>query len=128
MKQRNIFRNLLLAGTTIILFATACSKDNNDSNSTMARLSNRESDYFTVYISNMTFSPQDMRTSPTRTVTWINNDNVVHTVTADDGSFNSGDILPKGTYSHTFSAVNTYTYHCNYHPEMTGRVTVVGNK
>ncbi len=60
------------------------------------------------------------------TITWTNNDNAPHTVTADDGSFTSGNISPGATFSFTFTKAGTFTYHCVYHPWMTGRVIVKG--
>jgi plastocyanin len=58
------------------------------------------------------------------TVTWVNNDNSPHTVTADDGSFTSGNIAPGSSFSYTFTRSGTYKYHCVYHPWMTGVVIV----
>jgi len=58
------------------------------------------------------------------TVTWANDDSAPHTVTADDGSFNSDNLAPNATFSFTFTAVGTYKYHCAYHPWMTGTVIV----
>jgi manganese oxidase len=58
------------------------------------------------------------------TVTWTNNDIAAHTVTANDGSFDSGEISPGQTFSHTFTSVGTYAYHCSYHSWMSGTVIV----
>jgi len=58
--------------------------------------------------------------SGNNTVTWLNNDNAPHTVTANDGSFSSGNIAPGASFSYTFTKSGTYTYHCLYHPWMTG--------
>jgi plastocyanin len=57
------------------------------------------------------------------TVVFLNQDSVVHTVTAADGSFDSGDIHPGMTYIHTFTP-GTYSYHCTYHSYMKGAITV----
>ena len=72
------------------------------------------------------FSPNTVTVSASgnNTVTWVNNDNAPHTVTADDGSFNSGNIAPGGSFSFTFTTAGTYKYHCTYHPWMTGTVVV----
>ncbi len=57
-------------------------------------------------------------------VQWINQDGTAHTVTADDARFHS-DILDRGqTFSQTFSAPGTYSYHCSIHPFMKGKVVV----
>jgi plastocyanin len=59
------------------------------------------------------------------TVTFVNHDTATHTVTALDGSFNSGDILAGKTWTHTFTTTGTFSFHCIYHSFMTGQVTVV---
>ena len=59
------------------------------------------------------------------TVIWTNNDNEPHTVTAKDGSFDSGNMDPGATFTYTFTTPGTYTYVCTYHPWMHGYVTVV---
>ena len=59
------------------------------------------------------------------TVIWTNNDNEAHTVTALDGSFDSGNMNPGDTYTYTFTKPGTYTYTCTYHPWMHGYVTVI---
>ncbi len=58
------------------------------------------------------------------TVTWVNDDSAPHTVTANDGSFGSGNVAPTGTYTFTFTKPGTYAYHCLYHPWMVGTVIV----
>jgi plastocyanin len=59
------------------------------------------------------------------TVIWTNNDNEPHTVTATDGSFDSGNMDPGATFTYTFTKPGTYTYICTYHPWMHGYVTVI---
>ena len=59
------------------------------------------------------------------TVMWTNNDNEAHTVTASDGSFNSGNMNPGATFTYTFTTPGTYTYICTYHPWMRGYVVVI---
>jgi plastocyanin len=60
------------------------------------------------------------------TVTWVNNDSVPHTVTADDSSFDSGSIQPGQSYSHTFETAGTFPYYCTIHGKasMSGAVQV----
>jgi plastocyanin/outer membrane murein-binding lipoprotein Lpp len=61
------------------------------------------------------------------TVIWTNSDSVFHTVTATDGSFNSGTIFSGQSWSHTFTQRGTYSYYfCQYHPWMKGTVIVKG--
>ena len=58
------------------------------------------------------------------TVTWTNNDLSVHTVTANDKSFSSGDMAPGVSFSFTFTTPGIYSYHCVYHSWMSGTVVV----
>ncbi len=58
------------------------------------------------------------------TVTWVNNDNAAHTVTAKDGSFGSGNMGAGSSFTYTFTRPGTYTYYCAYHEWMVGTVVV----
>lgn len=77
-----------------------------------------------VSIKNMAFNPGSVSVTTGATVTWTNSDTTIHTVTADDGSFNSGNIAVGATYNKVFSTAGTFSYHCTLHPEMTGKVVV----
>jgi plastocyanin len=78
----------------------------------------------TVNIVNMAFAPGVITVSAGTTVTWTNNDNMAHTVTADDNSFDSGSIGMGSTFSKIFSTPGTYPYHCIIHSTMNGTVVV----
>ena len=58
------------------------------------------------------------------TVTWINNDAVLHTVTSFAGSFDSGIIPPGEKFTYTFSEMGYYTYYCRLHPNMNGVIAI----
>jgi plastocyanin len=57
-------------------------------------------------------------------VTWTNRMSARHTVTADNGEFDSGQLARDQSFSHTFTAAGAVPYHCEIHPFMTGQVTV----
>ncbi len=78
----------------------------------------------TVSIVNMSFSPASLTVTAGTTVTWTNNDTMTHTVTADDASFDSGNITMGTKYPRLFSTAGTYTYHCTIHPNMKGTIVV----
>ena len=72
------------------------------------------------------FDPPDAAVEPGTTITWTNNGARPHTVTADDGSFDSGVLNPGDSYTVAFDGQGIVTYHCTIHPEMRGSVTVGG--
>jgi plastocyanin len=53
-------------------------------------------------------------------VTWSNEDEAVHTITAADKSWDSG----RGTFSQTFTVPGTYEFVCSIHPAMKGTISV----
>jgi len=72
----------------------------------------------------MSFAPKRLEIAAGTTVTWTNNDQLVHTVTADDGSWDSGPIEPGNSWSHTFSQPGEFAFHCTPHPFMRAVVVV----
>src|SRR5215217_4772261 len=81
---------------------------------------------WSVSIQDYFFDPADVAVEPGSTITWTNNGDEPHTVTADDGSFDSGVLNPGDSYTVAFGGQGTVTYHCTIHPEMRGSVTVGG--
>lgn len=80
--------------------------------STAARLAVQE---VTVEMRDIAFNPRMVTVPPGTTVVWVNRDPFDHTVTADDGSFNSGLIPPGGTFRVTFQRPGRYPYYCIPH-------------
>ena len=60
------------------------------------------------------------------TVVVRNDDGVSHTWTAEDGTFDSGSIGSGDTFEFTFTEPGEFAYFCNFHPSMTGTITVTG--
>ncbi|MEQ8192377.1 MAG: SUMF1/EgtB/PvdO family nonheme iron enzyme [Candidatus Eremiobacterota bacterium] len=58
------------------------------------------------------FYPSSIPISVGDTLYWVNNDDVVHTVTADDSSFDSGDIAAGAEWSRKFDTAGTFGYKC----------------
>jgi len=79
-----------------------------------------------VSIVDFAFQPASVEIATGGTVTWTNTGQAPHTVTADDGSFDSGTLSPGATFSQTFATAGTFTYHCNIHPQMTATIIVGG--
>jgi plastocyanin len=70
------------------------------------------------------FNPSSITVKTGTSVTWTNTGSATHTVTADDASFDSGDLSSGATFSQTFAKAGTYTYHCKIHATMKGTVVV----
>jgi len=77
-----------------------------------------------ITIENFAFSPASITVAPGTTVTWTNRDSAGHTVTADDGTFDSKRLSNGSSFSETFTTAGTYTYHCAIHPSMTATIVV----
>jgi predicted lipoprotein with Yx(FWY)xxD motif/plastocyanin len=76
-------------------------------------------------IAGFAFNPGVLKIHKGTTVTWMNNDDASHTVTSDNGAFDSGTIRHDGSFSFTFSDTGTFAYHCAFHSGMTATVIVV---
>ncbi|HEX4002764.1 MAG TPA: cupredoxin family copper-binding protein [Candidatus Acidoferrales bacterium] len=78
----------------------------------------------TVTIDNFSFTPKEITVAPGTTVTWVNHDDVPHTVVSTDKKFRSKALDTDDRFSFTFTDAGTYGYFCSVHPMMTGKVVV----
>jgi plastocyanin len=77
-----------------------------------------------VPIRRFTFEAANVRVRTGERVTWVNCDQDPHTSTADAGAWASPLLDPGGAFTQTFPSPGEFTYHCEPHPFMTGRVIV----
>jgi plastocyanin len=70
------------------------------------------------------FRPGRLEIAAGTTIVWTNDGQVVHTVSAQDGGFDSGPIEPGEHRSITFSRTGSFPFHCTPHPFMTGVIEV----
>jgi|SRR5579863_9866216 len=77
-----------------------------------------------IAIDNFSFTPKEITIAPGTTVTWVNRDDVPHTVVSTDKKFRSKALDTDEQFSLTFADVGTYSYFCSVHPVMIGRVIV----
>jgi plastocyanin len=70
------------------------------------------------------FEPMTLAVALGSTVRWMNYGKHTHTVTAADGTWDSGDIGPGQSYSATFSKPGTYHFYCRHHQGMRGMIVV----
>jgi plastocyanin len=77
-----------------------------------------------VKIDNFTFTTQSITVSAGTEVTWVNRDDIPHTVVSQDGVFKSKALDTDDKFSFKFSQPGTYHYFCSIHPKMTAEVVV----
>jgi plastocyanin len=81
----------------------------------------------TVSIKDFSFAPKSVSVSVGDTVSWSNTGDEVHTASARNGSFDTGNLASGASGSATFNKAGTFSYFCKPHPFMTGSVTVTGS-
>jgi plastocyanin len=86
----------------VLVMLAACGDSNSASGPTVSAIDN-------------VFSPKELHIKPGQTVTWVNNGQSLHTVTADDKSFDSGIFASGAQYAHTFTRPGRYPYYCTLH-------------
>jgi plastocyanin len=69
----------------------------------------------TVSMGMFSFTPMTIHVPAGGTVLWTNDSFLAHTVTADDGSFDSGSVDPGDSFSQLFDEPGTYQYYCEPH-------------
>ena len=77
-----------------------------------------------VQIGNFTFKNPVVTVKPGTTVTWINDDDIPHTVVSKDGVFKSKVLDTGDRFSFTFAKAGQFGYYCSLHPHMTGTIVV----
>ncbi|MFP5350955.1 MAG: plastocyanin/azurin family copper-binding protein [Actinomycetota bacterium] len=99
-------------------------------------------DATTVEVVDFAYAPEQLEIQTGDTVTWVNRDDIAHTVTsgrakkqgvpgvsenrdaAPDGVFDSGTMELDDTFDFTFDQAGTFTYFCAIHAGMSARVVV----
>jgi plastocyanin len=77
-----------------------------------------------VTLEHATFGPATVTIRVGTTVTWVNNDGDLHTVTSSQGLFASPGLDPGDTFAYRFTAPGMYPYFCAVHPHMKGTILV----
>jgi plastocyanin len=77
-----------------------------------------------VSIESFGFYRAHINVDPGTPVEWINVDTRSHTVTSDDGAFDSGEMKPGQTFTFTFDESGKWRYHSELDSNMTGSVIV----
>lgn len=77
-----------------------------------------------IVIKDFAFQPNILTVPVGTTVTWTNQDSVQHEVLSDNGTFDSGMMMPSGQFTYTFSQPGNYSYYCRIHSYMFGMIQV----
>jgi len=77
-----------------------------------------------VGIDNFVYNPQQVTVKAGTTVTWVNHDDIPHTVTSKTGVFKSKALDTDDKFSFTFATPGNFPYFCALHPHMTGTIVV----
>jgi plastocyanin len=79
----------------------------------------------TVHVKDFKYNPTPLTIHAGDRVTFVNDDDEPHTVTADDKSFDSAGLDTAGTWQHVFVKPGTYHYFCQIHPYMKAIIVVL---
>ena len=81
----------------------------------------------TIQFTSTGFTPQIDVVIPGTGITWMNNDNITHTIKMignNTGMFNSGAIVPHGGFSYSFGNTGTFVYAFADNTTITGTIIV----
>jgi nitrite reductase (NO-forming) / hydroxylamine reductase len=79
----------------------------------------------TVTIAGDAFQPHTLVVATGATVTWQNDDTVLHALTSDEGWFDSGELAAGESFTLQFDKPGTFRYRCSKHTDMEGIVIVL---
>ena len=102
----------LIAVVTLLITLNATSDDSGSASSNGTAVS----------IKNFQFSPNPIVVKAGSTLTVTNDDGTMHTLTADNKSFDTGDLDGGAKATVKIGAPGTYAYHCDIHNYMTGTI------
>ena len=115
----------VLTTVSVALLLTACGSTDTTSAPVTPAAWTTPTSAITVVIKNFAYLPARFTVPPGATVTVINKDAAIHTLTADNREFNTGDLaqdLPDSFQAPT--RPGKYPYHSILQPYMTGVLTV----
>jgi plastocyanin len=79
----------------------------------------------TVTIDNFSFSPTPVIVMAGSKVTWVNQDDTIHSIVCPKLKVKSQPLDTDDRFSYQFDQAGTYDYVCGLHPHMRGQVIVM---
>jgi len=77
-----------------------------------------------VKIDNFAFTPVTVTVKVGAQVTWVNHDDIPHTVDSTQGKFKSAALDTDDRFEFRFTEAGEYPFYCRIHPKMTGKIIV----
>jgi plastocyanin len=77
-----------------------------------------------IDIKEFMFGPKDLNVAVGTKVTWVNDDQIPHTVAETHKVFRSGALDTNDSFSWVFNTPGEYEYFCALHPQMIGKIMV----
>jgi len=79
-----------------------------------------------IDIKEFMYAPKDLTIAAGTKVTWVNDDQIPHTVVETNKVFRSGALDTNDHFSYVFDSPGVFEYFCALHPQMIGRIVVSG--
>jgi plastocyanin len=79
-----------------------------------------------IDIKDFMFAPTDLHIAIGTKVTWVNDDQVPHTVMETHKAFHSAALDTQDSFTYQFDNSGTFEYFCALHPQMIGKIIVGG--
>ncbi len=119
--MKNTSLNTALAALTLAALALFAAGKANSATASGNQTASKQ-----VNIDNFSFSPETLTVPVGTPVTWINHDDIPHTVVSTEKGFKSPVLDTDEQFSYTFTAPGTYNFYCSIHPKMVGKIVVQG--
>jgi plastocyanin len=108
----------------LVLVATGCSGASDDNPASAAPSTTVAVTEGSVVIRDIAYHPSRVTAAAGKELVWSWDDRgITHSVTADDGSFDSGR-RTEGAFRRAFDRPGEFAYHCEVHARMKGAVVV----
>jgi plastocyanin len=128
MKQFANFRwsvaVLIAIASVMILVGTVSQAQHENGSGKLAEIAAGADAAPQVMIDNFVYSPIPLTVKVGTTVTWINHDDIPHTVDSTQGKFKSAALDTDDKFEFKFTEAGEYPFYCRIHPKMTGKIVV----
>lgn len=118
------FAVLIAVASAMILLSTVSQAQHEDGPGKLVKTAAGPDATPQVMIDNFVFSPVPLTVKVGTTVTWINHDDIPHTVDSTEGKFKSAALDTDQKFEFQFKEAGEYPFFCRIHPKMTGKIIV----